>query len=518
MFMHRLNEQLKYFISKKITEDSNWKNVTVVLSGYDTPGEGEHKIMEYIRSVKSNPGYNPNTRHCLYGLDADLIMLGLVSHEPHFVLLREEVKFGPSRKKTSKKDSKQTFLLLHLSLMREYLNYEFKELDGKLKFPFEFEKCLDDYVLMSYFIGNDFLPNLPDLHVNEGGLDLLFKIYKQLLPTFDGYMNEDGILHVGRCKKFFLALQELELEKFQLAQADRDWISNKKNSTSGFNKYSLLARQKPLYLKIREYVTAVPKIEEDILFNWSKLNDVDRKLMLNLVKNFGLTHDLNTEDYEDTFLVVNWGSISESDDGSESEIARQRILQNYDLEIDQFQPKDIHKSKEVIQKEQLTAWKCNYYREKLEFPAKADDHVKKLVFDYFEGMQWVLHYYYHGVQSWSWFFPHHYAPIISDLQLISDDTKFEFTLGEPFRPFDQLLAVLPPLSKELVPSVYQDLMTDYKSPIIDFYPETFDTDLNGKKNDWEAIVKIPFIDEKRLIDAVHRIFVLNSKGCPIINS
>lgn len=52
-------------------------------------------------------------------------------------------------------------------------------------------------------------------------------------------------------------------------------------------------------------------------------------------------------------------------------------------------------------------------------------------------------------------------------------------------------------------------MWDPNSPILDFYPQEFEQDLNGKKQEWEAVVKIPFIDEKRLLRAMQGEYYVN---------
>lgn len=45
-------------------------------------------------------------------------------------------------------------------------------------------------------------------------------------------------------------------------------------------------------------------------------------------------------------------------------------------------------------------------------------------------------------------------------------------------------------------------MTKDDSPIKEYYPVDFKTDLNGKQQEWEAVVLIPFINEEQLLNAM----------------
>jgi len=74
-----------------------------------------------------------------------------------------------------------------------------------MKFPYDLENIVDDWILMGYLVGNDFIPHLPHVHINQEALPLLWETYKTILPTLDGLLN---FLRFNYFNIYFLRLFE----------------------------------------------------------------------------------------------------------------------------------------------------------------------------------------------------------------------------------------------------------------------------------------------------------------------
>ena len=84
------------------------------------------------------------------------------------------------------------FIKIHV--VREYLELFFKNI--RLQFDWDLERLIDDFVLLCFFIGNDFLPHIPGLSIRKGGIDILLNYYKAKLPQLDDYLTKKGEINL----------------------------------------------------------------------------------------------------------------------------------------------------------------------------------------------------------------------------------------------------------------------------------------------------------------------------------
>ncbi|KAH9297320.1 hypothetical protein KI387_029002 [Taxus chinensis] len=528
-FMATLSVALQYYIHMRLNYDPGWKNIKVILSDANVPGEGEHKIMSYIREQRNRTGFDPNTRHCLYGLDADLIMLGLATHEIHFSILREVVftpgqedkcficgqvghmaavcegkpkrKHGDFDEKGGEQNviPKKPYQFLNIWTLREYLEHDMRIPNPP--FEVDFERLVDDFVFMCFFVGNDFLPHMPTLEIREGAINLLMAVYKKEFKAMGGYLTDAGEVSLDRVELFIQAVGSHEDRIFQKRSHIHQKQIERRKRTKG--KFSNGDNIKP-DVEPESIVPVIP-------FKGSRLACPSQPspYELDSSKRGAKLRRVGEQDASIAAAIVN------VEDEIASEAAKAQQKQENEEEL-KFKLKNMLREKSdlfnsdkgVVDKVKLgeNGWKERYYSEKFEAHTEEarQELTKDVVLKYTEGLCWVMRYYYQGVCSWQWYYPYHYAPFASDLKDLNQ-LKIVFSLGNPFKPLNQLMGVLPAASSNALPKHYKQLMTDPKSPIIDFYPADFEVDMNGKRYAWQGVAKLPFIDEDRLLAEISKV-------------
>ncbi|GBF65729.1 5'-3' exoribonuclease [Trichophyton mentagrophytes] len=567
-FMDILALALRYWVAYKLSTDPGWEKLKVIISDATVPGEGEHKIMEFIRSQRACPEYDPNTRHVIYGLDADLIMLGLGTHEPHFRVLREDVFFQESKARTCKLcgqaghveeactgkakekrgefDEKQKgnplkpFIWLHVSVLREYLAVEMQV--PQQPFPFDLERALDDWVFMCFFVGNDFLPHLPSLEIRENGIDTLIAIWRDNIPQMGGYLTKDGRVDLAKAQLILqgLAKQEDAIFRRRRQTEERRNANAKRRQEEDRqrrNNNNEHARKKRRGSRGAEPVPDIPPL---VVPGKGELSRAERELTHAMVVNRGAVYKANMANKSAAAALkaqlLSGGTAevgadaTNTQDSAPSGIPGSKLgkrksdaFENSNTEAEaEEEDEEEEETVEVPAKpkedemppDTVRLWEDGYadryYEQKFGVSPKDIAFRHKVARAYVEGLSWVLLYYFQGCPSWTWYYPYHYAPFAADFVDIGE-MDVQFTKGTPFKPFEQLMGVLPAASNHAIPEVFRDLMSDENSEIIDFYPEDFPVDLNGKKFAWQGVALLPFIDEKRLLAAMDKRYHLLSE-------
>ena len=323
-------------------------------------------------------------------------------------LLREVVRVRrrrtrPTQSRGAAEPHRRRIPLTARGVAEEYLDQEFRVVKDALPFEYDCEKIVDDFVLLCMLVENDFLPPLPTLDIAEGALNTLFKTYRDLLPSLGGYITGDrgrGTFVPRGLERILEVMGALEADVLAERAAD---VERREAKRAKFNKRG---GKKP-----------AGKDEMSV-------NDKFTAAMAALMRSG-----------QDSQVLGSDPAAGTDSPASEPE------------GISADPTTDVRGETRAVFEEGgggIEAWKEMYYREKLELKIGQPAPLAELEQAYFEGLNWVLQYYYRGVASWTWYYPFHYAPMASDLASGMGALTCDFDYGVPFRPFEQLLAVQPP--------------------------------------------------------------------------
>jgi 5'-3' exoribonuclease 1 len=195
-FMQLMDGYIKQFINNSMKLRTNVFPPNIIYSSYLTPGEGEHKIFEHVRAGQIN--LENISANVVVGLDADLVMLTLLSDLPYLYLYNEKEDMKTGRKYDE---------IYNIDTLREYIHKDLNLIIPEYEW-IDIKTTSRDFVVMVYMVGNDFLPNIIAFDDVQKSISNMVGVYQNLkLPL----TNESGDLNWNNLQKFIAALAKKEI-------------------------------------------------------------------------------------------------------------------------------------------------------------------------------------------------------------------------------------------------------------------------------------------------------------------
>jgi 5'-3' exonuclease len=481
LFMNKLNTRMRDYCEVKAREFGN--TIAYIYSGSDIAGEGEHKIFEYIRE---NALYHKDTTTLIYGLDADLIMLCLnhLHISQNIYLYRDTPDFIQSLDSTLSSNDNYYLDIPAFACSLEAIMRETKETgvapdvvtayvsDAKTKsvepqtttrITPEVVAAIDDYIVMTFILGNDFMPHFPSLNLRTNGMTVLLQTYANMFKNSKDYLvtrvSGRQVIVWKTMRAFIALLAETEHNRFMNEHKMRDRQGKQRfggGSGGGGTKFGTRAFGDTA-------ATSTVNVNTTPVVDIRELTKVACNKVVQLVANVEKCHSLND------FMTIPM---------------QERAVEKY---IDPFKEN----------------WEFRYYDALFDIDIYAKtgrgaptiDRLQMICVNYIEGLEWTMRYYSTGCVDWRWTYKYAYAPLLVDLMRYMphlDSALFPNAteVKNPVRDLVQLCYVLPMASHGLLPPAVAEKLKRYYSH---YYCDKLDFKWSYSKYFWEAHTELPHI-------------------------
>lgn len=451
-FMSKLDREIR----KYIKENEGIKKI--IYSSYRIKGEGEHKIFNKIKKKKGE-------NIMIYGLDADLIFLSLTcSDKNNIYLLREEDYL-----KQKKMGDEEKFCMIEIEKIKNIIDSKFIKKDKDINTKV--------FILLMFFIGNDFLPHIPSINIRNGGIDFIIDTYNKIQEKEDETLIENNKINYNILKKVIKLMSDKEDYYFKNVY--------KKDSKT------------------------------------NNLNNNDR-----ITKNNNRTYEIEKKEHEDNKEYRDIDTIRLGEDGQINYKYRY-YLKNFKVRYYQEELKrDL--SKEYIRG---IEWVLNYYLNNeinnewcyqyTHSPFISDiydyiknintQRIKKYDFTHLEKLNTQNLFF--SIDS----FKTNQKKKEKKNASVHEHMRVNKTKNIEIEPFLQLLLVIPKKYNKVIPEEYRKYIND-NSTIIDMFPEKINENRENIDKLWKCVPNIPNIDIERVKNAVSKSKIKNKKKRNEINT
>ena len=438
-FMEKLSNKLLEIMKLKGFSVHNPK-MQVLLSNSNVPGEGEHKFLPLIRTIRKKES-TKGSKIYLYGKDADLIVLAISTHKSNIHIIREVDLQTPEMKEMYKS---YEFIHVNIDNLKNAFNHDLTR--TFVNNNFDKIRIINDYIFLTFLVGNDFVISLPYLKIKKDGLESLISVYRSIKLNYDDYLvnyhpdKEDPptlnipffkelIGNMSKKEDFLMKKQQMDVNKLMNGSTDNRRIEQESQLT-------------PFEIFKSRYIHLQVCSPDHSLFH----------------------------KYHEEFKKIDYNK--------EYEVWKEAYYKYY-LNIDKSNAEE-------------------YLNTRI-----------NLVKNYLESVMFNLKYYFQGCPSWQWHYKFRVSPLLTDIHYvlennIIDVNNITFKEGNPYTPFQQLMLIFPPQMDFLIPSVLRPIMKDDKLLCTQFYPIDFRIDVTvGHKTQYSEAI-LPEIDEELLIETVKK--------------